>query len=461
MSDTVLVAYLHPGHVSHSFSDSLMRLVAYDLANEGRVIRTGGPLIFSCGPGGLIESRNGAMKHFLDKTDHDWLWMVDSDMGFAPDTVDRLVAAADPVERPVVGGLCFALQESAPDGMQGFHTKPAPTLFTWGAKPSGEFGFVMQRTYPVNTLVQVAGTGAACLLVHRSVAQKIREAEGEAWFDRVVYSSGAKVSEDLSFCYRANTVGAPVHVHTGIRTTHHKEFWLSEMDFWLRYKASPASEETAVLVPVMRPRCAEPFMRSLRASTGLAKAYAIVNDADLEAQNAWADAGATLIVGSAETFAEKVNAGYRQTRQPWMFLTGEDVEFHPGWLDHAQHVAKVYDAKVVGTNDLGNPRVLAGEHATHLLVARDYVTDVGASWDGPGVVCHEGYSHWYVDDEIVAAAKQRDAWQMAMGSVVEHMHPSWGKAEMDDVYARGRRRAHDDHKLFVGRSSNYTGKALV
>ena len=32
-------------------------------------------------------------------------------MGFAPDTINRLLEAADPVERPVVGGLCFTQRE--------------------------------------------------------------------------------------------------------------------------------------------------------------------------------------------------------------------------------------------------------------------------------------------------------------------------------------------------------------
>jgi hypothetical protein len=110
---------------------------------------------------------------------------------------------------------------------------------------------------------------------------------------------------------------------------------------------------------------------------------------------------------------------------------------------------------VVGTNDLGNPRVLAGEHATHLLIRRSYVDEQGASWDGPGVVAHEGYRHWYVDDEIVTSAKQRGVWQMALGSVVEHFHPLFGKAEQDDVYRLGQSFAQTDRATFLERSEKY------
>lgn len=449
--DTVLVAYLHPNVVSHSFSDSLMRLVAHDLANEARVIRTGGPVMFRCGPGGLVEARNDIVKHFLDETDADWLWMVDSDMGFGADTVDRLVEAADPVERPVMGGLCFALKETRPDGFQGWHTSPAPTLYDWGKNANGESGFRVRDSYSVNTVTQVAGTGAACLLVHRSVMHRIREVNGDVWFVRTLYPNGAPVSEDLSFCYRVNQMGLPVHVHTGVRTTHHKQVWVGEMDYWTKTIAPPATEPTAVIVPAMRYSNAERFMQTLRASTGLATVYAIATDDEDEAFKAWSAAGAeAMAVSPGTTFAHRINAGYAATTEPWVFIVGDDVVFRPGWLDHAQAVAGDR-FHVVGTNDLGNPRVLTGEHATHMLIRRSYIDEVGASWDGPKNVCHEGYSHWFVDDELVTAAKQRGVWTMALGSIVEHMHPAWGKAENDDVYELGQSHAPEDRKLFERR----------
>jgi hypothetical protein len=259
----------------------------------------------------------------------------------------------------------------------------------------------------------------------------------------------------------------PVHVHTGVRTTHFKSRWLSEVDHWRSYNPPPATDEVAVIVPVLdRPANAEPFMRSLRASTGLATAYAVCDADDDDTIAAWRAAGAQTILREVDwpadnadadvaarpgTFAQKANLGASKTSEPWLFLVGDDVKFHAGWLDHAQHVADIFGASVVGTNDLGNPRVLAGDHGTHLLVRRSYVDEVGASWDGPGVVAHEGYRHWYVDDEVVTAAKQRGVWQMALGSVVEHLHPAWGKGADDEVYALGQESAEADRALFVER----------
>jgi hypothetical protein len=455
---SVTVAYLHPNDVAHSWHESLVHLVAHDLNHEARVIR-GGWLAMKCGAGGLDRGRNLAIARFLTERNSEWLFWIDSDMGFAPDTIDRLLAVADPVERPVVGGLCFAQKETAADGMGGFHTVPRPTLFDWVTTPDKQ-GFQGRTNYPVNAVVQVGGTGSACILIHRSVFEKIAEQVGPEWYTRIPnQTTGDLIGEDLSFCLRVQAAGFPVFVHTGVRTTHQKTLWLAEADYWRWAIAPPATEQTAVVVPVMRrPQNAKPFMESVRASTGLAVVIAVADRSDPETGEAWERAGAVVVPfdddgQSPGTFAEKVNAAHRFLEPevwPWLFLVGDDVKFHPGWLDHAQAVAGTTH-HVVGTNDLGNPTVLAGEHATHLLVRRSYIDEVGAGWDGPGVVAHEGYRHWFVDNEIVTAARQRRVWAMALGSRVEHLHPLWGKGEHDDVYALGTSHATEDRELFIKR----------
>jgi hypothetical protein len=215
--------------------------------------------------------------------------------------------------------------------------------------------------------------------------------------------------------------------------------------------AQPATANVAVIVPVLnRPQNAEPFMRSLIASTGLAQVYAACSEED--DAKAWEAAGATVVRTEGTSFAEKVNEAYQWTAEPWVLLVGDDVRFRAGWLDHAQQVAINTGAKVIGTNDLANPRVMAGEHATHMLIARDYIDELGASWDGPGVVCAEAYRHWYVDDEIVTAAKQRNVWAPALASIVEHFHPMVDKAEDDETYRAGQASAGRDKLTFSKRS---------
>ena len=108
---------------------------------------------------------------------------------------------------------------------------------------------------------------------------------------------------------------------------------------------------------------------------------------------------------------------------------------------------------MVGTNDLHNPRSLAGDHSPHPLIRRAYIDEHGASWDGPGIVAHEGYRHWFVDDEIVTAAKQRGAWAMAHHAKIEHLHPLWGLADDDETYRLGREHVAADRELFETRAA--------
>ena len=451
---SVCVAYVHQNNASASFVLSLRRMIDFDNAHDGLItnfIDTRG------GTDGLAAARNRVAEAFLAGPE-EWLLFLDTDMGFDPDAPYRLLAVADVEERPVVGALCFANREISDDGMGGMRAWPQSTIFDFEA---GRFR--ARNTYPVNSLVRCKATGSAAIVIHRRVFEEIPG----AWYDRMAAADGV-LSEDLSFCARLGMLDIPVHVYTGVRTTHHKSIWLGEADFWQHYLPPVARERVEVIVPTRgRPQNAEGFMASLIASTGLARVSVMADLGDVDNIKAWRSVlreSDSLTVcnpmrgdafgGRPATFAHKVNLAYRQSRgrEPWMLLVGDDVRFYPGWLDHALGVARDYPAAVIGTNDLTNPRVMAGEHATHPLIRREYVEQVGASWDGPGVVCHEGYGHQFVDDEIVAAAKQRGQWRMAIGSIIEHHHPIASLAvPIDDTYRLGQSTAEADGALFEKR----------
>lgn len=449
----VLLGYLHPNDVSASFHKSLLDLLGHDLSGPRRLHSWA---MVKCGSGGIADGRNDLAKKFLEGPS-DWLFMVDADMGFAPNTLDSLLNFADATERPIVGGLAFAQRESRPDGMNGFRCFPQPTLLDWVTNDAGVARFTGRSHYPVNSLCKTGATGGACILIHRSVFERVADRFGPEWFTQGFDAAGEKMGEDISFFDRTRQLEIPLFVHTGIRTTHFKHLWLAEDDFWTSFIPPPATETVDVIVPVLhRPDNVAPFMQSLRASTGLARAFFVCEANDRDEQAAVEDNGGTVYLHQdAHTFAEKVNYAYRETMAPWLLLVGDDVRFRPAWLDHALDVARRYGSNVVGTNDLCNPRVVRGEHATHPLIRRSYVDEVGASWDGPGIVCHEGYKHWFVDDEIVTAARQRGTFQAALGSQVEHLHPMNGGSEMDDVYAAGEKNAEQDRRRFEQRFAKY------
>lgn len=216
---------------------------------------------------------------------------------------------------------------------------------------------------------------------------------------------------------------------------------------------------TMIVVPVLgRPHRVEPLLASIAAATPEPHGVLFVaNDDDLAELAAIDSAGAdVLTVPKAQvSYPCKVNAAYRASTQPFLFLAADDLDFHPGWLTEA--FSKLAPGVgVVGTNDLGNPRVIAGEHSTHSLVTRSYIDVHGASADGPGTVMHEGYRHWFCDDELVGLAKSRGAYAHAGESIVEHLHPYHGKAPKDRTYRLGERRRDADRRLHERRRTAWT-----
>lgn len=216
----------------------------------------------------------------------------------------------------------------------------------------------------------------------------------------------------------------------------------------------------AILIPVLRrPHRVAPLVENIHANTPQPhRIVFICSPGDLAETVAVEATDADLLVldepcGPGD-YAKKINLGHTITTEPFLLFGADDLRFRPRWFENAvQHMTN--QTGVVGTNDLGNPQVMAGAHATHPLVARWYA-DLGTV-DEPGKPLHEGYDHNFVDNEFVGTAQARKAWAFARDSVIEHLHPSWSKATWDDVYERGRSGWHQDRRLFVKRSRKWAG----
>jgi GT2 family glycosyltransferase len=163
----------------------------------------------------ISRARNMVVTGFLEDHTAPWLFMADTDMKLPWDTIDRLVAAADPQDRPVVGGLCFT---ENPGG------EPLPTLYELVEDGDGQPAFARHESWPDDGLVRVTATGAACLLIHRDALEHVGKSSGcpaAPWFRESVLG-GSLIGEDLTFCLRLGAAGIPVHVATGVRTGHMK-----------------------------------------------------------------------------------------------------------------------------------------------------------------------------------------------------------------------------------------------
>lgn len=212
-------------------------------------------------------------------------------------------------------------------------------------------------------------------------------------------------------------------------------------------------DDLVVIVPILgREHRVAPTVESVSKTVPAARLLFIPDPDDDPVRSAISDAGAEEIP-SPGNWAAKINLGISETEQSLIFTGADDLRFHEGWFEAA--TAKLSNPKigVVGTNDLGNPRVKRGQHATHFLVTRAY-----AEWgtiDEPGKLLHEGYPHEYVDDELIATARARGAWAMALDSHVEHLHPAWGKADerakTDPIYAKITERMAAGREIFLRR----------
>lgn len=227
---TVVPAFLDPGSWSACFGMSYTDLLVRDTIQSQRIIRPNGKhLRYLTAAGGLVASRNAAARDFLDSTDGEYLFMVDTDMGFGADTVDRLVEEAERTREVVaVGALAFALKRRPPnpERFYGESFNIVPTIYDF-YEIENETGFKPRLDYKRNSLIEVSGTGAACLLLHHSALEEVRRKYGDTWFDPITLPHGDRgkprvFGEDLSFSMRLIACGVPLHVHTGIRTTHEK-----------------------------------------------------------------------------------------------------------------------------------------------------------------------------------------------------------------------------------------------
>ncbi len=253
----VAVGYLHPnGNIDSNFAKCLRDLADYDRQTNGRL----GPHLEMVSGANIVTARNLVVRQFLE-TSATWLFLIDSDMTFAPNVVDQLLDAADVDERPVIGGLCFAL--SSGEGQL-----IVPTIYNF----NGEGRMVRQYGYPENTLFPVAGTGAACLLVHRRVFEGILEktvteqlaaATGMPvgqrmfgppwpWFAETATGPewGDTAGEDLTFCVRAGACGFPIFVDTRVKIGHVKPFIVDEALYKMFLPKAEAPAPTVVVIPV-------------------------------------------------------------------------------------------------------------------------------------------------------------------------------------------------------------------
>jgi GT2 family glycosyltransferase len=223
----VFVATLSPDYRNAHFDHAFERLLDWDRQHSGRITDRGDVCSIITGPR-IAAARNALVRTFLGhEKQPPWMLMLDSDMVFAPTVAEQLVCAADPVERPVIGGLCFA-------GGRSGEIRPTMSVMVTNTPPT----FEPVWNYQPDALNGVDYTGAACLLVHRRVFEDLaRRFDGRAylWFAESEVGEN-EYGEDVTFCMRVRAAGYPIYVNTGVKVGHMKMQVLDEESYlvWRR-----------------------------------------------------------------------------------------------------------------------------------------------------------------------------------------------------------------------------------
>lgn len=190
------------------FATSLISHGRFDLAGAGSRIRSG-PRI--------ARSRNVNIEAFK-RSDAEWMWSLDTDMVWKPDALERLLEVAHWKDRPIVGGWCYAEYN---DG------RIRPTIYR--VAESGQVVSIeMPADFKYDKVVACDATGAAFILIHRSVIEKMEDTypPPHIWYQEtvlpVIDDAPQDVGEDITFCLRARALGFPILVDARIRIGHVK-----------------------------------------------------------------------------------------------------------------------------------------------------------------------------------------------------------------------------------------------
>lgn len=210
------------------FTRTLTELYLFDREYGKQHLNPTRPAVWVVGASFITNARNEIVRNFLAMGDpaSDWLLFMDDDQEYPALTLERLLEAADPEKRPIVGLPVWRFDSSAADDVRVTHNVFNIT--------EDSFFVAREEPLPENTLVQVAAIGTGCLLIHRSALERIRdfgEANGfgrnHVWFQQRVHPADFAEGEDLHFCRLAGAAGIPVFCLTSYTLEHTKEIRLA------------------------------------------------------------------------------------------------------------------------------------------------------------------------------------------------------------------------------------------
>jgi hypothetical protein len=326
---------------------------------------------------------------------------------------------------------------------------PIPTLYLPAEEPNAVTKVMLNA--PDDQVLQVYATGAACLMIHRDVLERIRNealaGDSFPWFqERAINTQW--VSEDISFCLRAYELGFTVFVDTTLSIGHAKygRVWHAR-DIGGGVGISPA--KTVAVIPTKTGKLLDALVMQLGEQRHVDEIIVVDNGIpakDSEIKDPLVGIGEGAVLGTPLTFLDGKGMGIHQM---WNLGARHALDKH----GHRVRIAFLNDDLRLGDGfmermsealDSGAPTLIAvcgnydGREGDGLVQP---VKDICAGrYDGTGGFAGfafmvrgdyftSGYAFpeeckwWYGDNDLISAINAVPAYSagIALKAEVEHI----------------------------------------
>ena len=196
----------------------------------------------------------------------------------------------------------------------------------------------------------------------------------------------------------------------------------------------------SILLPTRnRPHNLKRLYESVRATASQMPEFSVYADEDPASAELARSLGMVVTLGTRRILLSDMwNVAYRAATGDILMLCGDDIIFRtPNWDVWVREAFAAYPDKIafVYGDDLAHGR----KHGTHGFLHRTWVELIG--YFTPPI-----FSFGYCDTWLNDVAEELGRRVFLPDVVTEHMHPFWGKAEMDSVYRDGIER-HDRDRV--------------
>lgn len=234
MTVSFSVANINPGVIRTEFMLSMMQLIEKERAlgiahnDSERVVRFDKFYAQFSGPY-LDDSRNRCVQWFYNETESDYLFFIDSDIGFDANQVFELIRVAAEHHVTILSGVYY----------NQFRDELKALIYEWGdpalngldvstLDPAAQdlipfAPIVLAGLYPQTKPHPIDACGAGFFAVHRSVFTDM----STVYFLPTPFFAennlgGIHMGEDLTFCVRAKAIGHQPYVLPSIEVDHYK-----------------------------------------------------------------------------------------------------------------------------------------------------------------------------------------------------------------------------------------------